>query len=68
MVLIDDSVRDINFDLQYTKTEQRNQNIERMNELSGFRLELDQLKEQTELQIQAAAGENQRNIINSLMH
>lgn len=39
-----------------------------MNELSGFRLELDQLKEQTELQIQAAAGENQRNIINSLMH
>lgn len=68
MVLIDDSVRDINFDLQYTKTEQRNQNIDRMNELSGFRLELDQLKEQTELQIQAAAGENQRNIINSLMH
>ena len=68
MVLIDDSVRDIDFDLQYTKTEQRNQNIDRMNELSGFRLELDQLKEQTELQIQAAAGENQRNIINSLMH
>jgi hypothetical protein len=68
LVLIDDSVKDINFDLHYTKTEQRNQNIDRMNELSGFRLELDQLKEQTELQIQAAAGENQRNIINSLMH
>jgi hypothetical protein len=68
LVLIFDSINDINFDLHYTKTEQRNQNIDRMNELSGFRLELDQLKEQTELQIQAAAGENQRNIINSLMH
>jgi hypothetical protein len=63
MVLIDDSVKEMSFDLKYATTELRNIKIDHMNDLSVLRMDLEQLKEQTEAQIKAT-GKNHHNIIN----